>query len=123
MMGCGGSRAAAVMAGKHEESRTRDTESTWLTNTDLQDYCCPRPLPLNTYVGDVDNKMMMMMMMMMRRAGKAEPKKRMVTTATQCGKQSVGSSSTSCNHQRRQRRSLSDASTKSQEAEVSTADT
>ncbi|XP_061752679.1 BAALC binder of MAP3K1 and KLF4 a isoform X2 [Nerophis ophidion] len=103
MMGCGGSRAAAVMAGKHEESRTRDTESTWLTNTDLQDYCCPRPLPLNTC--------------------KAEPKKRMVTTATQCGKQSVGSSSTSCNHQRRQRRSLSDASTKSQEAEVSTADT
>lgn len=34
-MGCGGSRADAIIEPRYHESWTRETESTWLTNTDV----------------------------------------------------------------------------------------
>lgn len=39
-MGCGGSRADAIIEPRYHESWTRETESTWLTNTDVE-----TPLP------------------------------------------------------------------------------
>lgn len=35
-MGCGGSRADAIIEPRYHESWTRETESTWLTNTDVE---------------------------------------------------------------------------------------
>uniref|UniRef100_A0A8C6MAU4 Brain and acute leukemia, cytoplasmic n=1 Tax=Nothobranchius furzeri TaxID=105023 RepID=A0A8C6MAU4_NOTFU len=35
-MGCGGSRADAIIVPRYHESWTRETESTWLTNTDVE---------------------------------------------------------------------------------------
>ncbi|CAF99370.1 unnamed protein product, partial [Tetraodon nigroviridis] len=35
-MGCGGSRADAIIEPRYNESWTRETESTWLTNTDAE---------------------------------------------------------------------------------------
>uniref|UniRef100_A0A667X012 BAALC binder of MAP3K1 and KLF4 b n=1 Tax=Myripristis murdjan TaxID=586833 RepID=A0A667X012_9TELE len=35
-MGCGGSRADAIIEPRYHESWTRETESTWLTNTDSE---------------------------------------------------------------------------------------
>ncbi|XP_008329975.1 brain and acute leukemia cytoplasmic protein [Cynoglossus semilaevis] len=84
-MGCGGSRADAIIEPRYHESWTRETESTWLTNTDVE-----TPLPVA--------------------AGKALEaslrEKRTVTTGTQCGKQAL--TSTGSNHQRRSRRSLTE---------------
>lgn len=40
-MGCGGSRADAIIEPRYHESWTRETESTWLTNTDVE-----TPLPV-----------------------------------------------------------------------------
>lgn len=40
-MGCGGSRADAIIEPRYHESWTRETESTWLTNTDIE-----TPLPV-----------------------------------------------------------------------------
>ncbi|KAF3833872.1 hypothetical protein F7725_025076 [Dissostichus mawsoni] len=84
-MGCGGSRADAFIEPRYHESWTRETESTWLTNTDVE---------TSLAVGN----------------GKALEaslrEKRMVNTGTQCGKQAL--TSTGSNHQRRPRRSLSD---------------
>uniref|UniRef100_A0A3P8T0Z0 BAALC binder of MAP3K1 and KLF4 b n=1 Tax=Amphiprion percula TaxID=161767 RepID=A0A3P8T0Z0_AMPPE len=42
-MGCGGSRADAIIEPRYHESWTRETESTWLTNTDVE-----TPLPVAT---------------------------------------------------------------------------
>ncbi|XP_069552684.1 brain and acute leukemia cytoplasmic protein [Brachyistius frenatus] len=85
-MGCGGSRADAIIEPRYHESWTRETESTWLTNTDVE-----APLPV------ANNKGL--------EASLRE--KRMVNTGTQCGKQAL---TTACsNHQRRPKRSLSDA--------------
>nr|XP_020462573.1 brain and acute leukemia cytoplasmic protein-like [Monopterus albus] len=84
-MGCGGSRADAIIEPRYHESWTRDTESTWLTNTDVE-----TPLPVAN--------------------GKALEaslrEKRMVNTGTQCGKQALPT--TGSNQQRRPRRSLTD---------------
>ncbi|XP_051925240.1 uncharacterized protein si:ch211-215i13.3 [Hippocampus zosterae] len=88
MMGCGGSRADAIIEPRYHESWTRDTESTWLTNTDVE-------APLS-----VGNSKAF-------EAGLRE--KRMVTTGTQCGKQTLtNNTSAACNHHRRPRGSFSD---------------
>ncbi|XP_034456507.1 brain and acute leukemia cytoplasmic protein [Hippoglossus hippoglossus] len=84
-MGCGGSRADAIIEPRYHESWTRETESTWLTNTDIE-----TPLPV------ANSKAL--------EAGLRE--KRTVNTGTQCGKQGLNTSGS--NHQRRPRRSLSD---------------
>ncbi|XP_075995208.1 uncharacterized protein LOC142989554 [Genypterus blacodes] len=88
-MGCGGSRADAIIEPRYHESWTRETESTWLTNTDVE-----TPLPVG------NSKAM--------EASLRE--KRMVNTGTQCGKQALTSSGSS--HQRRPRRSLTDQTTR-----------
>ncbi|XP_035476164.1 brain and acute leukemia cytoplasmic protein isoform X1 [Scophthalmus maximus] len=84
-MGCGGSRADAIIEPRYHESWTRETESTWLTNTDIE-----TPLPV------ASSKAL--------EAGLRE--KRTVNTGTQCGKQALTTAGS--NHQRRARRSLSD---------------
>ncbi|XP_008420197.1 brain and acute leukemia cytoplasmic protein [Poecilia reticulata] len=84
-MGCGGSRADAIIEPRYHESWTRETESTWLTNTDVEP---PVSVPNSKAV----------------EAGLKE--KRMVTTGTQCGKQAITANGS--NHQRRPRRSLTD---------------
>ncbi|XP_012724022.2 brain and acute leukemia cytoplasmic protein isoform X2 [Fundulus heteroclitus] len=88
-MGCGGSRADAIIEPRYHESWTRETESTWLTNTDVES---PVSVPNSKAV----------------EAGLKE--KRMVTTGTQCGKQAITTNGSS--HQRRPRRSLTDQSTR-----------
>ncbi|XP_033830726.1 brain and acute leukemia cytoplasmic protein [Periophthalmus magnuspinnatus] len=88
-MGCGGSRADAIIEPRYHESWTRETESTWLTNTDVE-----TPLPVaNSKALETNLK-----------------EKRMVNTGTQCGKQTLGP--TGSGHQRRARRSLSEQSTR-----------
>ncbi|XP_022053530.1 uncharacterized protein si:ch211-215i13.3 isoform X1 [Acanthochromis polyacanthus] len=84
-MGCGGSRADAIIEPRYHESWTRETESTWLTNTDVE-----TPLPVAAS----------------KALESSLREKRMVNTGTQCGKQAL--TTTSSNHQRRPRRSLSD---------------
>ncbi|KAF6737927.1 Brain and acute leukemia cytoplasmic protein [Oryzias melastigma] len=88
-MGCGGSRADAIIEPRYHESWTRETESTWLTNTDVD---TPSSIP-NSKATEANMK-----------------EKRMVTTGTQCGKQALTSNGSS--QQRRTRRSLSDQSTR-----------
>ncbi|XP_044028425.1 brain and acute leukemia cytoplasmic protein [Siniperca chuatsi] len=88
-MGCGGSRADAIIEPRYHESWTRETESTWLTNTDVE-----------TSLTVANSKAL--------EASLRE--KRMVNTGTQCGKQAL--TSTGSNHQRRPRRSLSDQTTR-----------
>ncbi|XP_030002444.1 brain and acute leukemia cytoplasmic protein isoform X2 [Sphaeramia orbicularis] len=84
-MGCGGSRADAIIEPRYHESWTRETESTWLTNTDVDTpLTVPNSKPLDASLKE----------------------KRMVNTGTQCGKQALGS--TGSNHQRRPRRSFSE---------------
>ncbi|XP_030267111.1 brain and acute leukemia cytoplasmic protein isoform X1 [Sparus aurata] len=94
-MGCGGSRADAIIEPRYHESWTRETESTWLTNTDVE-----TSLPVAT----------MMSKAQLSSKGKALEaslrEKRMVNTGTQCGKQALAS--TASNHQRRPRRSITD---------------
>ncbi|KAM8841672.1 uncharacterized protein AB9W97_001878 isoform 2-T2 [Spinachia spinachia] len=88
-MGCGGSRADAIIEPRYHESWTRETESTWLTNTDVE-----TSLPVaNSKALEASLR-----------------EKRMVNTSTQCGKQALTSSSS--NHQRRPKRSLSDQTTR-----------
>ncbi|RVE66478.1 hypothetical protein OJAV_G00107990 [Oryzias javanicus] len=88
-MGCGGSRADAIIEPRYHESWTRETESTWLTNTDVD---IPTSIP-NSKAAEANMR-----------------EKRMVTTGTQCGKQALTSNGSS--QQRRTRRSLSDQSTR-----------
>ncbi|XP_004074258.1 brain and acute leukemia cytoplasmic protein [Oryzias latipes] len=85
-MGCGGSRADAIIEPRYHESWTRETESTWLTNTDVD---TPTSIP-NSKAAESNTR-----------------EKRMVTTGTQCGKQALTSNGS--NQQRRTRRSLSDS--------------
>ncbi|XP_071357045.1 brain and acute leukemia cytoplasmic protein [Trachinotus anak] len=99
-MGCGGSRADAIIEPRYHESWTRETESTWLTNTDVE-----TPLPVaNSKALEASLR-----------------EKRMVNTGTQCGKQALTTTTTNntttttttgSNHQRRPRRSLSDQTTR-----------
>ncbi|XP_037548838.1 brain and acute leukemia cytoplasmic protein [Nematolebias whitei] len=89
-MGCGGSRADAIIEPRYHESWTRETESTWLTNTDVE----PPVSVSNSKAVEASLR-----------------EKRMVTTGTQCGKQ--GLSTNGSNHQRRPsalRRTLSESS-------------
>ncbi|XP_062342758.1 brain and acute leukemia cytoplasmic protein-like isoform X2 [Osmerus eperlanus] len=80
-MGCGGSRADTIIEPRYHESWTRETESTWLTNTDIE-----TPVPgVNSKGTEGSHK-----------------EKRMVNTATQCGKLPLNS--TGSIHQRRSRR-------------------
>uniref|UniRef100_A0A1A7WX73 Brain and acute leukemia, cytoplasmic n=1 Tax=Iconisemion striatum TaxID=60296 RepID=A0A1A7WX73_9TELE len=88
-MGCGGSRADAIIEPRYHESWTRETESTWLTNTDVET------------PGSVSNS---------KAVEASLREKRMVTTGTQCGKQALTTNGS--NHQRRPRRSLSEQSTR-----------
>uniref|UniRef100_A0A3B5K883 BAALC binder of MAP3K1 and KLF4 b n=1 Tax=Takifugu rubripes TaxID=31033 RepID=A0A3B5K883_TAKRU len=44
-MGCGGSRADAIIEPRYHESWTRETESTWLTNTDVEASFANAPTP------------------------------------------------------------------------------
>ncbi|XP_078146373.1 uncharacterized protein LOC144542869 [Centroberyx gerrardi] len=88
-MGCGGSRADAIIEPRYHESWTRETESTWLTNTDVE-----TPLP------GINSKGL--------EGGLKE--KRMVNTGTQCGKQAL--TTTGSNHPRRPRRSFNDQTTR-----------
>ncbi|XP_023118793.2 brain and acute leukemia cytoplasmic protein isoform X2 [Amphiprion ocellaris] len=88
-MGCGGSRADAIIEPRYHESWTRETESTWLTNTDVE-----TPLPVAPS----------------KALESTLREKRMVNTGTQCGKQAL--TTTSSNHQKRPRRSLSDQATR-----------
>ncbi|XP_053190071.1 brain and acute leukemia cytoplasmic protein [Scomber japonicus] len=88
-MGCGGSRADAIIEPRYHESWTRETESTWLTNTDVE-------TPLSV----ANSKAL--------EASLRE--KRMVNTGTQCGKQAL--TTTGSNHQRKLRRSFSDQTTR-----------
>uniref|UniRef100_A0A8C5DMC5 Brain and acute leukemia cytoplasmic protein n=1 Tax=Gouania willdenowi TaxID=441366 RepID=A0A8C5DMC5_GOUWI len=93
-MGCGGSRADAIVEPRYHESWTRETESTWLTNTDVE-----TPLPVaNSKKNTPPYKAL--------EASLRE--KRMVNTGTQCGKQALTNTGSSNHHQRRARRSLSD---------------
>ncbi|XP_034016054.1 brain and acute leukemia cytoplasmic protein isoform X2 [Thalassophryne amazonica] len=88
-MGCGGSRADAIIEPRYHESWTRETESTWLTNTDVE-----TPLPA------ASSKTLEASM----------KEKRMVNAGTQCGKQAL--SNTASSHQKRPRRSLTDQTTR-----------
>ncbi|XP_041868393.1 brain and acute leukemia cytoplasmic protein [Melanotaenia boesemani] len=95
-MGCGGSRADAIIEPRYHESWTRETESTWLTNTDV-----------DTPTSVTNSKAV--------EANLRE--KRMVTTGTQCGKQALTTNGS--NHQRRPRRSLTDQSTRDSKRRMS----
>ncbi|KAF7669356.1 hypothetical protein LDENG_00196580 [Lucifuga dentata] len=95
-MGCGGSRADAIIEPRYHESWTRETESTWLTNTDVE-----TPLSVGNSKG--------------LEASLRE--KRMVNTGTQCGKQAH--TSTGSNHQRRPRHSLTDQTTRESKRRLS----
>uniref|UniRef100_A0A672YTK5 BAALC binder of MAP3K1 and KLF4 b n=1 Tax=Sphaeramia orbicularis TaxID=375764 RepID=A0A672YTK5_9TELE len=95
-MGCGGSRADAIIEPRYHESWTRETESTWLTNTDVD---TPLTVP--------NSKSLLCGWYHLCKPLDASLKeKRMVNTGTQCGKQALGS--TGSNHQRRPRRSFSE---------------
>lgn len=74
---------------RYHESWTRETESTWLTNTDVE-------TPLSV----ANSKAL--------EASLRE--KRMVNTGTQCGKQALTAAGS--NHQRRSRRSFSEQTTR-----------
>ncbi|XP_067217812.1 brain and acute leukemia cytoplasmic protein isoform X1 [Chanodichthys erythropterus] len=99
-MGCGGSRADAIEP-RYHESWTRETESTWLTNTDAE---IPNGLTYKNRVarGECshlikDNAKLSGRGMEARSCG--DRGRRMVNAGTQCGKQ-VLTSSTCKNHQR-----------------------
>uniref|UniRef100_A0A669F8P3 BAALC binder of MAP3K1 and KLF4 b n=1 Tax=Oreochromis niloticus TaxID=8128 RepID=A0A669F8P3_ORENI len=97
-MGCGGSRADAIIEPRYHESWTRETESTWLTNTDVE-----TPLPVANSKSLPDTAIAAISTILF---SCLKEEKRMVNTGTQCGKQALTTSSS--NHQRRPRRSFSD---------------
>ncbi|XP_061597827.1 brain and acute leukemia cytoplasmic protein [Cololabis saira] len=94
-MGCGGSRADAIIEPRYHESWTRETESTWLTNTDID-------TPISSSTG---------------KPVEASKEKRMVNTGIQCGKQALSSNGSS--QHRRARRSFSDQSTRDSKRQAS----
>nr|XP_029508671.1 brain and acute leukemia cytoplasmic protein-like [Oncorhynchus nerka] len=71
-MGCGGSRSDTIIEPRYHESWTRETESTWLTNTDTE-----------AALSTINSKGL---------EGIQKEKRMMVTTGTQCGKQTLTSS-------------------------------
>uniref|UniRef100_A0AAY5LA09 BAALC binder of MAP3K1 and KLF4 b n=1 Tax=Esox lucius TaxID=8010 RepID=A0AAY5LA09_ESOLU len=100
-MGCGGSRSDTIIEPRYHESWTRETESTWLTNTDTE-----------AALSTINSKN--------RRGcgfecksleGFQKEKRMMVTTGTQCSKQTLQTvSSSGPNQQRRARWSCQDTS-------------
>ncbi|XP_042601700.1 brain and acute leukemia cytoplasmic protein-like isoform X2 [Cyprinus carpio] len=99
-MGCGGSRADAIEP-RYHESWTRETESTWLTNTDAE---IPNGVTSKNRVvrGDSshlikDSSKLSGRGMEARSCG--DRGRQMVNAGTQCGKQ-VLTSSTCTNHQK-----------------------
>ncbi|KAJ8394588.1 hypothetical protein AAFF_G00043910 [Aldrovandia affinis] len=110
-MGCGGSRAAAIEP-RYYESWTRETESTWLTNTDTETPQLHPGIGSNNVAG-LESAGPGMAENTATCTGKAEGgrqaqlgassslrEKRMVNAGTQCGKQSLYSTS-GVNNQRR----------------------
>ncbi|KAG9339374.1 hypothetical protein JZ751_023767, partial [Albula glossodonta] len=108
-MGCGGSRAAAIEP-RYYESWTRETESTWLTNTDTETQQLHPTIITNnngslesagpgvkenpsTYTGKPEGQAQL-------GASSSLREKRMVNAGTQCGKQCLYTSS-SVNNPRR----------------------
>ncbi|XP_029104225.1 brain and acute leukemia cytoplasmic protein-like isoform X2 [Scleropages formosus] len=87
-MGCGGSRADALEP-RYYESWTRETESTWLTNTDAES-SAPPP-------GAEDGAPARANTARVLEATSSHREKKMVNIGTQCGKQ-LGSGG---KHQRR----------------------
>ncbi|XP_051728294.1 brain and acute leukemia cytoplasmic protein isoform X4 [Ctenopharyngodon idella] len=92
-MGCGGSRADAIEP-RYHESWTRETESTWLTNTDAE---IPNGVTYKTRVvrGECshlikDNAKVSGRGTEARAFG--DRGRRMVNTGTQCGKQQMSDS-------------------------------
>ncbi|XP_057211539.1 brain and acute leukemia cytoplasmic protein [Triplophysa rosa] len=100
-MGCGGSRADAIEP-RYHESCTRETESTWLTNTDAE---IPNGVTYKSH--GVRGERSHPLKENVKLSGKSVEAKsvlscgdrRMVNTGTQCGKQAV-TSSTNTKHQR-----------------------
>ncbi|XP_010898265.1 brain and acute leukemia cytoplasmic protein [Esox lucius] len=90
-MGCGGSRSDTIIEPRYHESWTRETESTWLTNTDTE-----------AALSTINSKSL---------EGFQKEKRMMVTTGTQCSKQTLQTvSSSGPNQQRRARWSCQDTS-------------
>uniref|UniRef100_A0A8C7X7S8 Brain and acute leukemia cytoplasmic protein n=1 Tax=Oryzias sinensis TaxID=183150 RepID=A0A8C7X7S8_9TELE len=102
-MGCGGSRADAIIEPRYHESWTRETESTWLTNTDVD---TPTSIPNSTFCCSFYPLKHPTLQKKNVNIESNTREKRMVTTGTQCGKQALTSNGS--NQQRRTRRSLSD---------------
>ncbi|XP_062342757.1 brain and acute leukemia cytoplasmic protein-like isoform X1 [Osmerus eperlanus] len=102
-MGCGGSRADTIIEPRYHESWTRETESTWLTNTDIE---TPVPGVNSKNCCSAEEMSSRMVVENAKYAGKgtegSHKEKRMVNTATQCGKLPLNS--TGSIHQRRSRR-------------------
>ncbi|KAG7470067.1 hypothetical protein MATL_G00135400 [Megalops atlanticus] len=110
-MGCGGSKAAAIEP-RYYESWTRETESTWLTNTDTETPQLQLGI-IGNNTGSLDSAGAGMKENAASCTGKTEAgrqpqlcassslrEKRMVNTGTQCGKQPLYATSSS-NNQRR----------------------
>ncbi|KAI3358575.1 hypothetical protein L3Q82_014991 [Scortum barcoo] len=106
-MGCGGSRADAIIEPRYHESWTRETESTWLTNTDVETSLpVPNKASRQASVRVCSDNMSSELSSKGKTLEASLREKRMVNTGTQCGKQALASAGS--NHQRRPRRSLSD---------------
>ncbi|XP_016094944.1 brain and acute leukemia cytoplasmic protein-like [Sinocyclocheilus grahami] len=96
-MGCGGTRADAIEP-RYHESWTRETESTWLTNTDAE---IPNVRGESSHLIK-DNAKLSGRGMKARSCG--DGGRQMVNAGTQCGKQVLTSSTcanrqkTSCSH-------------------------
>ncbi|XP_051520139.1 brain and acute leukemia cytoplasmic protein [Myxocyprinus asiaticus] len=98
-MGCGGSRADAIEP-RYHESWTRETESTWLTNTDAE---IPHGVTYKNHVvrGECNHTIKENAKLSGRgvETKASRQDRRMVNAGTQCGKQ-VLTTSPCTNHQR-----------------------
>ncbi|XP_026144756.1 brain and acute leukemia cytoplasmic protein isoform X2 [Carassius auratus] len=103
-MGCGGSRADAIEP-RYHESWTRETESTWLTNTDAE---IPNGVTSKNRVVRGESSHLIKDHSKLSGRGTMEARscgdrgRQMVNAGTQCGKQVLTSSTctkTSCSHE------------------------
>ncbi|XP_042632825.1 brain and acute leukemia cytoplasmic protein-like isoform X2 [Cyprinus carpio] len=97
-MGCGGSRADAIEP-RYHESWTRETESTWLTNTDAE--ISNGVTSKNRVVRGESSHLIKDNAKLSGMEGRScgDRGRQMVNAGTQCGKQ-VWTSSTCANHQK-----------------------
>ncbi|XP_066530372.1 brain and acute leukemia cytoplasmic protein [Hoplias malabaricus] len=108
LMGCGGSRADAIEP-RYPESWTRETESTWLTNTEAEAPNGGSSSSKNPAVsagedgGASKENSKLTGRGVEARSSLSFKERRMVNAGTQCGKQPLASS-TCTNQQRRSRR-------------------